>query len=217
MNAKVLAVVSQKGGTGKSTIASNLAVQAVINGKRTLICDCDPQASSYYWAQERGEDTSLPQITCIQLSDDVRKQVEVMRSDYDLIILDCLGSSHVKSTRSALMAADIALSPIRPKRRDLATLEELDELIHDQIEPINENLKTFFVLSQCPTLPSQIPRILGAKAAIKDFGFNVLQTNIYQRNSYDDTEETGRSVIETSDFKAAEEIESLYNEIFSEF
>ncbi|WP_210498857.1 AAA family ATPase [Vibrio crassostreae] len=213
MSALVIAVVSQKGGTGKSTITSNLAVKALNEGKKTLVCDCDPQASTYYWVQERNENPELSQLNCIQLSDDVRKQVESMKNDYDLIILDCLGSAQVKSTLSALMSADIALSPIRPKRRDLATLEDLDELIHERVEPLREDLKTVFCLSQCPTLPSQFPRILGAKDAIREFGFTVLDTNIHTRNVYDDTEETGRSVLETSDKKAIQEITELYNEL----
>lgn len=215
MPAMTIAVMSQKGGVGKSTLVANLAVLFSKSGKRVLICDCDPQATTYYWCQERAENTDVDHITCIQLTGDIRKQVEVMKSDYDVILIDTIGSAKVKSTISSLMCADIALSPIRPKRRDLATLEDLDELIHEQVEAINYNLRTLFVISQCPSLPNQSGRILAAKDAVREFGFEPLDSIIYTRNCYDDSEEDGLSVVESSDQKAKNEIEGLFEELLA--
>lgn len=213
MSALTIAVMSQKGGVGKSTLVANLSVLFTNLGKRVLVCDCDPQSTTYYWCQERAEHVNSKHITCIQLTGDIRKQVEVMKSDYDVIIIDTIGSAKVKSTISSLMCADIALSPIRPKRRDLATLEDLDELIHEHVEAINYDLKTLFVISQCPSLPSQANRILAAKAAVQEFGFDVMDSIIYTRNCYDDSEENGLSVVESSDVKAKAEVEGLFYEL----
>lgn len=215
MSSLVITVMSQKGGVGKSTLVSNLAVKLKSEGKKVLICDCDPQATTYYWSQERAESEDLSQITCVQLSGDIKKAVKEMKQNYDVVLIDTIGSASVKSTISSLMCADVALSPIRPKRRDLSTLEELDELIHENVESINSDLKTYFVISQCPTLPSQVPRILAAKKVIQEFDFQVLDSILYTRNSYDDTEESGRSVLESNDKKAAFEIDSLYTELMS--
>ncbi|CAH7427355.1 Chromosome partitioning protein ParA [Vibrio chagasii] len=215
MSSLVITVMSQKGGVGKSTLVSNLAVKLKSEGKKVLICDCDPQATTYYWSQERAESEDLSQITCVQLSGDIKKAVKEMKQNYDVVLIDTIGSASVKSTISSLMCADVALSPIRPKRRDLSTLEELDELIHENVESINSDLKTYFVISQCPTLPSQVPRILAAKKVIQEFEFQVLDSILYTRNSYDDTEESGRSVLESNDKKAAFEIDSLYTELMS--
>ena len=64
--------------------------------------------------------------------------------------------------------------------------------------------------SQCPTLPSQVQRILDAKDACQSFGIDPLQSITCNRNVYDDADENGSSVLEVeTDFKAKEEIESL--------
>ncbi|MDK9790085.1 AAA family ATPase [Vibrio sp. D431a] len=213
MKALTIAVTSQKGGVGKSTLVANLAVLFSEAGKKVLLVDSDPQLTTYYWHQERSENNPDDNLTCIQLTGDVRSSIENLKSNFDIVLIDTIGSAKIKSTISSLMCADVALSPIRPKRRDLATLEDLDDLIHDNVMPINYNLKTYFVISQCPSLPSQYNRILAAKKAVQEFDFESLDSLIFTRNCYDDSEENGQSVVESSDVKARTEMKQLFKEL----
>ena len=50
---KVIALISQKGGSGKTTLATSLATEGYINGLKTLLIDLDPQGSSYKWSKRR--------------------------------------------------------------------------------------------------------------------------------------------------------------------
>ncbi|MNI96800.1 hypothetical protein D3C73_1553270 [compost metagenome] len=72
------------------------------------------------------------------------------------------------------------------------------------------------MISQAPTLPSQITRILDAKEACASFGLQPLNTLIYTRNVFDDADEDGSSVLElATDAKAVEEINQLATELWS--
>lgn len=113
------------------------------------------------------------------------------------------------------MCCTHALFPIRPKRRDLRTLSHLDELL--QVSKINNpNMKYSVVINQAPSLPSQSKRITDAIEICKDWNIPCLNTILFHRNIYDDSEESGLSVSEyNSDSKASEEIRSLVLEFFN--
>ena len=104
------------------------------------------------------------------------------------------------------------LLPFRPKRRDLKTLVNVSQLVK-LAKAVNPDMKVRAVITQCPTLPSQVQRILDAKEACLSFGIEPLSAITCNRNIYDDADENGSSVLEVGvDPKAKEEIESLVAE-----
>ncbi len=117
-----------------------------------------------------------------------------MNGRYEYIVVDA-GGFDSEIQREAMLIADIVLLPLRPKRRDLKSLRDLDTVL-ESVKSSNPEVQIRAVLNQCPSLPSQVSRILSSKDIIESFGIKCAPTNIYTRNVYDDAEEAGRSIFE---------------------
>ena len=214
MNNFIIAIMGQKGGSGKSCLAQNTAVFLRQIFPEVLVVDCDPQKTTSEWVQERKEQTELSQIQCIQLYGNIRNELLSLHSKYDAIVVDC-GGQDSKALRSAMAVASHTLLPLRPKRRDLKTLAHLEDLI-STCKVVNPDMEVSVVFTQCPSLPSQVKRILEAKEVCTSFMLPVLDAITYTRNIYDDSEEGGYSVLEIEpNGKAAGELRAIFKEFLS--
>lgn len=207
----IIVVGGQKGGSGKSCLAQNLAVSLQRSGESVMLIDGDHQQTSADWAEQREANTEVDAIFCQAMSGDIRQSILALAESGRTLIIDC-GGRDSKELRSALVVADLALIPIRPKRRDLKTLDFMVDLV-EQSRLINPDLVARVVISQAPTLPSQVQRILDSKAVAEQFGLPALAPIVFYRNVYDDAEESGLSVFEAGDEKAIKEIESIRESI----
>ena len=114
-----------------------------------------------------------------------------------------------------MVVASHVLFPLRPKRRDLKTLEHLEDLV-SACNVVNPDMIVGCVITQCPSLPNQANRILDAKEVCKSFNIRVLDAITYNRNAYDDSEEKGLSVMDVEpDGKAAQEIRDIVTELLA--
>jgi len=210
----ILVVGGEKGGAGKSCIAQNLSVWLKTEEHDVLLVDADPQKTSYLWSQERQGNDQLIELPVEHAMGDLRKMLLDRAKRYAAIVVDVGGADSV-TLRSAMTVATHILFPLRPKRRDLKTLANLEHLVSLTL-PVNPDVIVRTVISQAPTLPSQVARILDAKEACTSFGLKALDAIIYNRNVYDDADEAGSSVIEmNTDAKASEEIKQLATELWS--
>lgn len=117
--AKVIAIASQKGGAGKTTLALALAGEAIAAGKAAVVIDLDPQASAATWADHRENDAPIVEAvpyTRLQRSLDEAKQFA------DLIILDTAPHAEAPAL-AACRAADIILIPCRPNFLDVSAIQ----------------------------------------------------------------------------------------------
>ncbi len=204
----ILLVGGEKGGSGKSCLAQNMAVYLQQQQKDVLLLDADPQGTTTDWAKEREENDSLINLPCVQASGNIRQILKDLVKRYEVVIVDA-GGQDSEALRSAMTVATHMLLPFRPKRRDLKTLVNVSQLVK-LAKAVNPDMKVRAVITQSPTLPSQVQRILDAKEACRSFGIEPLQSLTCNRNVYDDADENGSSVLEVeTDFKAKEEIESL--------
>ncbi|AVB17601.1 MULTISPECIES: AAA family ATPase [Pseudomonas syringae group] len=211
----ILVLGGEKGGPGKSCLAQNLSVAIKLLGGDVLLVDADPQATSYEWANIRDRNGALVSIPHEKAHGDISTTLKDRAKRYSHIIVDC-GGADSEALRSAMTVASHLLIPLRPKRRDLATLEKL-EILTRLAKSSNPKIKIKAVITQCPSLPSQAIRILDAKDACMSFGIEPLNAITMSRNAYDDAEEDGSSVIESNtDLKAKEEIEKIADELFGE-
>ncbi|MPW30446.1 AAA family ATPase [Agarivorans sp. B2Z047] len=194
----ILLVGGEKGGSGKSCLAQNLAVYLKQRfNTEILLVDCDPQRTSSDWVQARNEQEDLPTINCVQLYGNIRNDLLSLQNRFDFVVVDC-GGQDSKALRSSMAVATHAIVPLRPKRRDIKTLPHLKEAV---------------VLTQCPSLPSQYKRIEEAKEVCRTYGLNVLDAITFNRNIYDDSEERGYTVLELEpEGKAAQEIRNIAEE-----
>ena len=176
--------------------------------------DCDPQRTTSDWAQERSSNEELPSINCIQLYGKIRNELLSLKEHYDYVVIDCGGQDNL-ALRSSMAVADHILIPLRPKRRDLKTVPHMEDIL-STCKMVNPRMNAAFVITQCPSLPSLASRILEAKEVCRSFEVPVLNSVTFSRNMYDDSEESGRSVLESeADGKAAVEIRSIIEELLA--
>ena len=121
-----LAIVSQKGGSGKTTLAINLAVTASAEGQRACVIDTDPQATAATWADWRG-DRQPEVITCPPAR--LGKTIQAAgKAGAQLIVIDTPPHADA-AAREAVRAADLVLIPTRPRAFDLHAIEATAELV----------------------------------------------------------------------------------------
>lgn len=216
----VIVVGGTKGGPGKSTIAQQIACCLLIENKKSVyVIDIDYlQQTTAKWCEERKSNKDIAIIPYAAVFDRIAETIDRLRGQYPFVVVDA-GGFDSEAQREAMLAADILVIPIRPKRRDLKSMRDL-EIPLTKAKSQNTGLKVFVVMNQCPALPSQVSRIIYAKEVVKTFGLEVVPTNIYNRNVYDDAEWGGSSIFEVEkkerDPKAEAEIKELVEYILSD-
>ncbi|MGL4475260.1 MAG: AAA family ATPase [Shewanella sp.] len=205
----IILVGGEKGGSGKSCLAQNIAVFLSRDCHASVIMvDCDPQRTTSDWIQARNNNPELIPINCVQLYGKIRNDLLSLQQHYDFVIIDCGGQDNL-ALRASMSVAKHVLMPLRPKRRDLKTVLHMDDVVAT-CSMVNPDLHACFVMTQCPNLPNQAGRILEAKEVCRTYDIHVLDAITYSRNIYDDSEESGLSVIEIDkEGKAAAEIRAI--------
>jgi chromosome partitioning protein len=114
---KIIAFVTQKGGTGKSTLALSLAVAAEAGGQKVCVLDLDPQGTSAGWYETRSAAT--PAVVSADQAGSLTDTIgKLAKADYSLVVIDTAGvDSH--ATRGAMQSADLCLIPVRPSEADI--------------------------------------------------------------------------------------------------
>lgn len=207
---KVIAVANQKGGVGKSTIACNLAVSAVNNGKRTLLIDADPQGSSLsFRAIREADDLKAVSITQPTIHKDIGDF-----ENFDLVIIDAGGRDNALF-RSAMSAAakGILLIPVLPSQYDIWATEDTFNVLKEI--RVYLDIPAFAVFNQTiqnTTVSQEAKETLEEITAENDI--KLLKTVLFSRVDYKKSISQGLGVIEYQPKgKAAEEVTNLYNEI----
>lgn len=137
---KICAVLSQKGGSGKTTICVHLAVAAQQFGLKVAVLDLDPQGSAVAWHRTRGKN-STP-ITLPIPDSDLGRALEGAKGDgFDLVLIDSPPHSSPVAAR-IVAASDLILVPVKPSPMDIAALPATVKLIGGK--------RAAFVLSACP-------------------------------------------------------------------
>jgi chromosome partitioning protein len=198
---KVITLATQKGGCGKTTLATNLAVMATAGNRRVLLVDLDPQATAKDWWESR--DADAPSLVHIQPSE-LAKAFEVAASNFDTVIVDTPGRASLDLP--ALFArSDFVLVPCQPSKADIRA-QKTTVFTLDQVK-----CPAAFVLTRCPPTGK---RPDAARSGLESFGYPVLATYITNRAAYQDAYAVAKAVIEHEpDGKAAQEIAALWGEI----
>jgi chromosome partitioning protein len=202
----VIAVLNQKGGAGKTTIATHLARALQLEGAEVILIDSDPQGSARDWAAVR-EDQPLP-VVGIDRPTIERDLKALGKKDY--VIID--GAPQAADLAvSAIKAADFILIPVQPSPYDIWATADLVELVKSRIEITDGKLKAAFIVSRA---------IKGTKIgleiadALNGYGLPVLKSRITQRVLYPSTAAAGTTVLDAEpDSDAANECKALVAEI----
>ena len=199
-----------KGGSGKTTVATNLTVWLSSQGRDVLLVDADDQETATDFTMWRSELTDgNTGYTAIQLSDSaVRTEVLKLEPKYDDIVIDT-GGRDTASQRAALSIANLFLLPFIPRSFDIWTLEKVTALI-DEIRPINPALKILAFLNRSDPRGGDN---LGASELLSESGvFTFLDTALGNRKAFANAAARGMGVTEVKpkDKKAVGELEALF-------
>ena len=206
----IILIGSIKGGVGKSTIATNLAVALSKAGKVCLI-DSDRQASTSNWSEDRRE-LGQADILCVVQFNDVIEAVTDLEKYNDYVVIDCQGRDSVE-LRSALRCADLLITPYRPSQLDLDTVGLMSGIVAE-VKELNPALRAFSILSIVPThISAQVEVQAAIDFATGETVLPLLKTILYDRKAYRDAISLGLGVIELPNTKAKGEIQSLLTEI----
>ena len=180
--AKIIALVNQKGGPGKTTLAMHLAGELARRGSRVMVADADPQATATRWAAAAPEDFPFPAAVGGLAAADGRLHRELRKflDAFDYIVVDCPPSADSPVPQSALLVADLALVPVVPSPPDLWAGLAICETI-DRVSAANEALEARLVVNQ------RKPHTRLAESTtelLPRYGIPVLPTQIGDREAF---------------------------------
>ncbi len=197
---KVLSILAQKGGSGKTTLATAIAVAAQADGKSVAIIDLDPQATACKWGDRRKAD---PVIVSIQAARLIHALATARENGADLVIIDTPPRA-ADAAMVAAQSADLILIPCRPTINDLETIPTTKALIGGA----GGEARIAVILNGVPPQGTQRQQ---AEDAIRDMGLPVYPVAIGHRAAFVHAAVSGKSAAEIEpSSKAAQEIEQLY-------
>lgn len=196
---KTVAFLSQKGGSGKTTLAVHTAVASQEDGEHVLVIDTDVQKSAATWREARAEQS--PMVAAVPVS----QLHDVMNAARHEGVTCCIVDTAPHATPEAAKIAtsvDLVVIPCRPTAFDLAAAGSAVEIVKAA------KVRAVFVLSACPF---RAPEITETRLVLEGYGFPVSPAEITERRAFARAVATGRAVTEfESEGKAAEEIRALW-------
>lgn len=196
---KSIAFLSQKGGSGKTTLAVHTAVAAQEAGEKVFLIDTDPQKSATVWSEAR--EAESPVLVTVAAGELDKVLTAGSEDNMTLAIVDTAPHTAPDAARIVRLV-DLVVIPCRPTAFDLAAVSSAVEIIRAAKK------KAVLVLSACPF---RSPEISETRAVLEHYGLPVCPSDITDRRAFARAVATGRAVTEfEADGKAAQEIQTLW-------
>ena len=203
---QVIAVLNQKGGSGKTTIAINLAHALKLAGSNVLLVDSDPQGSARDW-KEANQGQVLPVVGLDR--ETLPTDLAAIAGGYDYVVID--GAPQIaKLAAAAIKCADLVLIPVQPSPFDIWATADLVELIKTRQAITEGKPQAAFVISRAIKHTKLSQEV---NEALEGYELPILEQGTSQRVIYPTAASTGQTVFSEQGNPAIEEIEALAQEV----
>ncbi|OCS17861.1 chromosome partitioning protein ParA [Campylobacter fetus subsp. fetus] len=213
----LIAITNEKGGSGKTNIAINLAVKLSLMGDETLLIDADPQRSVDVFTDIRA-DSSLPLLfnSVSKIGSSLLKEIQSLKQKYDSVVIDT-GGRDSSEMRQALAVCDIAIIPVIPSDLDIAVLNKMI-LVFEQAKIYNPNAKALIVISKASPNPFLAKKVKALRDYISEKNLDdifLMNSIIYEREAYRNAFSLGMGVSEycKNNENAEIDFESFFDEL----
>jgi chromosome partitioning protein len=204
----IISILNPKGGSGKTTVSTNLAHSLHQRGHSVLLVDSDPQGSARDW-HAADEANPLP-LVALDRPNNI-KTLSTLAASHDFIVID--GAAKLEDMiAAAIKASDFVLIPVQPSPYDLWAVSDLVEFIKARQEVTDGKPPAAFIISRAmrgTKLGQEIEQ------ALTEYALPVFKTQITQRQAYPQTAAEGRTVFQGSNADAIAEINALTDELLT--
>ncbi len=217
----IVSIVNEKGGSGKTTLAVNLAARLAEDGDNVLLIDADPQKSTEVFSDMRSQSGLKPLFSNVsRMGVSLGDEIERMSKAFDSIIIDT-GGRDSKEMRKAMLKSNLVIIPTIPSQYDVPVLENMLE-IYDESRQVNEKLLAFVLVNRASPNPflfkelENLREFISRIKAEKDLkNVVLLKSSLFERQAYRKAVVEGKSVSEFCDKndKALQDFENFYKEL----
>ena len=203
---KIIALLNEKGGTGKSTVATNLASALHLRGRRVVLVDADPQGTSRDWRSASPEGIDLPPVVALDRPEMLQSLASIQA---ELVIIDTPAKAE-KMTAAVVRIAQTALVVIQPSGADIWASAAAVKLIQQKID-VGGQINAGFLVNRVSGVSKLSKEVLAGNW--NEYGVSMLENAIGNRVVFAQALTDGLSVYNLDDAHAKQEMDQLIEEL----
>ena len=204
---KVISLLNEKGGAGKSTVAINLACALHRAGRRVVLIDADPQGTARDWREASPEGADLPPVVILDRPELLLSSLKTIAAD--IVVIDTPAKAE-KMSANVVRISDVAIIPVQPSAADVWASAAAVKLIQSKRD-VGGSIEAAFLATRVSSSTNLSREIL--KGDWNEYGIDMLDQSISNRVSYAQSLSDGVSVYETRDGQAKAEIDLIILEL----
>ena len=204
---KIIALLNEKGGAGKSTLALNIATALHRAGRRVVLVDADPQATLRDWRDASPADADLPPVVGLDRAEVLAGGIKTLAADF--VVVDTPAKAE-RISAAVVRLAHVALIPVQPSAADVWASAAAVKLIQAK-QDVGGEIAAAFVATRVSSSTKLSREILGGEW--NEYGIDMLDTAVSNRVAYAQSLSDGVSVFETRDGQARAEVDLVVAEL----